>query len=76
MPAREGYGTELAQGRPYPSRDCSVRSFAGANYPHRTPLKSVFYDCGEYGWENQSGANNVTFFQPGRFSQRSSGAFC
>ena len=33
------------------------------------PLRiACFYGCREYGWQNQSGADNVTFFQSERFS--------
>ena len=67
MPAWEGRRLELKARSVPPLPVCSVRPFAGANCPHRTPLKSVFFDCGEYGWENQSGADNGTFFRSGRF---------
>ena len=52
-------GIESWSGLPLP--DCSVRPFAGANCPHRTPLNCEDFDCGEYGLENQSGADNGTF---------------
>ena len=68
MPAWEGRRLELREWPVQPLPGCSVRPFAGANCPHRAPLKSVFFDCGEYGLENQSGANNVTFFYSERFS--------
>lgn len=68
MPAWEGRRLELREWQVPPLPDCSVRPFAGANCPRRTPLKSVFFDCGEYGLKNQSDANNVTFFPSERFS--------
>ena len=51
-----------------PLPGCSVQTFAEANCPHRTPPNFVFFDCGEYGWKNQSGADNDIFFRSGRFS--------
>ena len=68
MPAQEGRGLELEAVSFMPLPGCSVRPFAGANCPHRTPLKSLFFDCGEYGSENQSGEDNGTFIWSGRFS--------
>ena len=56
------------QCRSRPSPDCSAWVFAVANCPLRTPLKSVFFDCREYGWQNQSGANNGNLYRSGRFS--------
>lgn len=43
---------------PLPDKFCSA--ICWANCPHRTPLNCVFFDCGEYGLENQSGADHVT----------------
>ena len=60
-------GWNWKQGRSCPSLGCSVRPFAGANCPHRTPLNCVFFDCGEYGLENQSGADKATFSDLGGF---------
>ena len=48
--------------RSCPSLGCSARPFAKANCPHRTPLKSAFFDSREYDWQNQSGANNGILF--------------
>lgn len=62
MPAREGRRLELRAWLVPPLPTCSVRPFAGADCPHRTPLNCVFFDCGEYGSENQSGADSITFF--------------
>lgn len=67
LPGRGVY-RNCKQDRLCPSRDCSVRTFAEANCPLRTPLKSVFFDCGDCVWQNQSGANNGNLFRSGRFS--------
>ena len=68
MTAREGRGLELKAVSVTPLPDCSVRPFAEANCPHRTPLICLFSDCWEYGDENQSGANDGTFLWFARFS--------
>ena len=57
---------EAVSPMPLPWLFCSA--ICGANCPHRTPLNCVVFDCGEYGLENQSGANNVTFFNLERFA--------
>ena len=49
LPGR-GVGWNWKQCRPCLSLGCSVRPFAGANCPHRTPLNCVVFDCGECGW--------------------------
>ena len=46
MPAREGRGLELEAVSLMPLPGCSVRPFAGANCPHRTPLICVFWTAG------------------------------
>ena len=46
MPAWEGRRLELRECPVQPLPDCSVRPFAEANCPHRTPLICVFFDCG------------------------------
>ena len=67
LPGRGVY-RNWKQCRSRPSPDCSARTFAVANCPLRTPLNCVFFDCREYGWQNQSGANNGNLFRYGRFS--------
>ena len=42
MPAREGRGWNWKQDRSRPSLACSVRTFAKANCPHRTPFYFYF----------------------------------
>ena len=42
MPAREGCGWNWKQDRSRPSLVCSVRTFAKANCPHRTPFYFYF----------------------------------
>ena len=67
LPGRGMY-RNWKQCRSHPSSDCSAWVFAEANCPIRTPLKSVFFDCGDYVWQNQSGANNGNLYRSGRFS--------
>ena len=67
LPGR-GVCWNCTQGRSLPSHAGSARTFAAANCPLRTPLNCVFFDCREYGWQNQSGANNGNLFRYRRFS--------
>ena len=60
-------GWNWKQCRPCPSLDCSVRPFAGANCPHRTPLNCVVFDCGDAAWKIGLVQIMAPFFDLGGF---------
>ena len=62
MPAWEGRGLELKARSvpPLPDKFCSA--ICRSKLSSQNPFDLRVFDCGEYGLENQSDADRITFF--------------